>query len=49
MEFSDNAASSGESEEGVASGSSPMYSFVPVDRFGDNKEEAQPLEDRGET
>ena len=25
----------------------PMYTFTPVDRYGDNKEEAEPLQDLG--
>ena len=25
----------------------PMYTFTPVDRYGDNKEEMEPLQDLG--
>ena len=31
--------------EGMAE--NPMYSFIPVDRYGDNKESSKPLEDQG--
>ena len=31
--------------EGMAK--DPMYSFIPVDRYGDNKESSKPLEDQG--
>ena len=44
-EDKDNSPSSGNA---VSSPSKHMYSFVPVDRYGDNKEDAQPINDLGE-
>ncbi len=35
------------SEVGVASLSRAPYSFVPVDRYGDNRTDMKPLEDKG--
>lgn len=34
-----------ENTEGVEA--DPMYCFIPVDRYGDNKDKTEPLEDRG--
>ena len=36
-----------ENTEELLSQEKPMYLFVPVDRYGDNEEDAEPLKDLG--